>query len=213
MVFTGVVLVLSISACAGPFEQVNFEARESYRSGSLPEQFKADGIALLTATGGGIEYRKLVGDIVEEISIKLRPDLHVIPYWKTLSIINRDGLSSEYAEMLKEYDTTGILNKKVLMKLRDAMGVSYFLQPRLVSFEQTQSTRFSFLGLTMVKTQESRVKLYLELWNAETGEILWIGVGDTNMAMEHYRAKPISFEEVARFAIEKVVAKMPLRAQ
>ncbi|MBI5887587.1 MAG: hypothetical protein HZB82_02585 [Deltaproteobacteria bacterium] len=199
-----------LSACGGgAFTQVTTDGRESYRAAALNKEFKADGMALLTATGGGTENKKLLGDIVEDVLKAERPDLHIIPYWKNLSIINMNGLTADYAGMLKEYESTGILNRDALKKLKDAVGVMYFLQPRLVSFEQSQSNRFSFLGLSLVKTHESRIKVYLELWNAATGEIIWIGVGDATVATENYRARPVPFETAARYAVEKIAAKIP----
>ncbi len=205
-----VLILASFSACSGgAFTQVITDGRESYRSATLTDAFRADGIALLTATGGGTENKKLLGDIVEEVVKAERPDVRIIPYWKNLSIINMSGLTADYAGMLKEYELTGILNRDALKKLKDAVGVMYFLQPRLVSFEQTQAGRFSLLGLSIIKTHESRIKVYLELWNAATGEILWIGVGDATIASENYRAKPIPFETAARFAVKQIAAKIP----
>jgi hypothetical protein len=53
------------------------------------------------------------------------------------------------------------------------------------------------------------VKIYIELWNADTGEMVFIGVGETNMAQKSYRAKPIPFEDVAMVAAQKILAKIP----
>lgn len=199
-----------LTGCSSAFRQSNFIARESYSSVNLNSGFQ-EGIALLTATGGrdGIDFNKLLVEITENALREERSDIKLIPYWLTLSNINREGLTEEYASMLKDYSSTGILNKGVLEKIKGATGVRYFLQPRLVTYARYQHGRFNFLGLSLIKTHESLVKIYLELWNAETGEILWIGVTDTNVAEEHYKAKPIPFEDVARVAIRELIKKMP----
>ena len=111
--------------------------------------------------------------------------------------------------MLKDYAPTGILDKVALTKLKNAIGVSFFIQPKLVDFTQKDNIRFNPFGLTIMKTREVQVKVYIELWNAETGEILWVGVGEATVAIEDMRAKPISFEEVARLAVENVIQKLP----
>jgi hypothetical protein len=53
------------------------------------------------------------------------------------------------------------------------------------------------------------VKICIELWNADTCEMVFIGVGESNMAKKSYRAKPIPFEDVAMVAAQKILAKIP----
>lgn len=207
-----VAAALSLAGCTGQIKQRNSDAVESYRSEAFPADAWTEGVALLTATGErteGVEYRKLLGDIVEESLREKRPDIKVVPYWKALSIINTDGLTSEYALMLEHYDETGILDSRVLSKLGRSIGVRYFLQPRLVSFEQYQHGRFGFLGLTILKTHESKIKVYLELWRAEDGLLMWIGKGEANIAVENMLQRQVSFEDVAGLAVEKIVEKIP----
>lgn len=205
------VLFIMLAGCASrPLLQANFDVRESYRSSAFKNAGTEAVIGLLSASDeSGPEYKKLLGEFVEEALRNERPDVRLVPYWQSISHINSKGFTKDYAEMLKSYGSTGILDRDTLKKLGVALGVNYILQPRLISFNQSQSTRFSALGLTLFKTHESSIKIYIELWNVETGEIAWIGVGDANMASEHFRAKPIPFESVAKFAIENLIKKMP----
>lgn len=216
MKFRAAVLLLFmfLASCASmdPLRQFSFDVRESYRAPDRPDLYmNGEKIGLLTATDGedGVEYKKLLGDLLEEAIKKERPERAVVPYWKSLSTINGSGFNGDYAEMIKYYTSTGILEKKMLNKLGEALGVDYFLQPRIVNFRQSQSTRFGAFGLTLVKTHESEIKLYMEMWDARTGEILWIGVAESNMASERFMAKPIPFEEIARKAVDKLITKMP----
>ncbi|MDO8426004.1 MAG: hypothetical protein Q7T24_00645 [Deltaproteobacteria bacterium] len=144
-------LLFSAVSCTGPLQQANFNVRESYRSPGFKEINNGETVGLLTATDGesNIEYRKLLGEFVEEAIRSERPDIKVVPYWQSLSTINRVGYTGDYAEMLKAYASTGILDKARLKKLGDAIGAKYFLQPRLINFQQRQSTRFSAFGLTL----------------------------------------------------------------
>lgn len=208
-----VIFAAILWGCAGPLKQANSSARESYRSHQFKDGFNGARAALLTATvdsgSNHEEYRKILSDIVEEIIKKERKDINIIPLWESLSIINQAGLTADYSQMLKDYAPTGILDKVALTKLKNAIGVSFFIQPKLVDFTQKDNIRFNPFGLTIMKTREVQVKVYIELWNAETGEILWVGVGEATVAIEDMRAKPISFEEVARLAVENVIQKLP----
>lgn len=205
-------MLLALTACASdPLRQSNLNVRESYRVPGFTEEYSSEAIGLLAASDGenSFEYRKLLGEFVEEAVKRERPDLKVIPYWRSLGVINTKGFTTDYADMLKAYSSTGILDRDRLKKIGVAVGVRYFLQPRLVSFSQRQSTRFSAFGLTIFKTHESEIKIYIEMWDAVTGDLIWVGVAETNMASEKFMSRPIPFEEVAKFAIENLVKKMP----
>lgn len=206
-----ILLLPAAASCAsGPLLQVNLNARESYRSSDFKNVLDGEAVGLLTvAKENGHEYRKILGEIVEDALKVERPDIKVVPYWRTLSDINSEGLTKDYADMLNGYASTGILDRDDLKKLGLALRIKYFLMPRLVNFQQSQSTRFSALGLTLFKTHESDVKIYLELWDAGEGNIVWIGVGDATMADERLKAKPISFEQAVRAAVENLIKKMP----
>lgn len=198
------------SSCSRPFTQVNVIARETYRSASFTGA-EGTSIAILTATGSGsgTEYRKLIGEIVEEVIKSDREDIDILPYWEGLSKINREGLSGEYSEMLKLYAHSGILDKNVLLKLQNVLGVNYFIQPRLVEYSISRSGRWSLGGVSLIKTHETGLKLYFELWNGATGEVEWIGAGDGRFAQEHYKARPIPFEPVATEAIKALINQIP----
>lgn len=207
-----VLLLLGAVSCASdPLRQTRFDTRESYRAKEFNGAASPRVMGLLTTMekNSGTEYRRLLNDFIEQAVKRNRPEIHIIPYWEGLSTINNGGFTSAYAEMLKEYDSTGILNKATLKKLGDAMQTAYFIQPRLVNFQQKQSTRFSALGLTLFKTHETEIKIYIEIWDVNTGNIVWIGAGEASIANEYMRARAIPFEEVARILVEDLIQKMP----
>lgn len=204
-------LVILLTACAAdPLTQMNFRAREPFRS---VDSIFGNGVsvALLSASNSdtGFEYRELLGDYMEQALRSRRPEVKIVPYWDTLSIINGGGLSSDFARMLRGYYSTGILESTRLQKIGRLLGVRYIIYPKLVEFKQGQSNRLSVFGLSLFKTHESHIKLYMEIWNTETGRIAWVGSAEANMASEKLMAKPIPFEEITKFAIETLVQRIP----
>lgn len=205
-------MLLVLAGCAGsPLVQSNFTAMEPFRNPGHIVLGDGGSIAILTVTGGerGHEQRTLLVDFVSESIRKRNPEAKVVPYWEGLNIINGEGYTADYALMMSEYSATGILNRRILSKFGEVLGVAYFIQPRLTDFRQHQSTRFSFFGLTLFKTHESQIKLHFEVWEAKTGKIVWVGSTEANMASEDYEARPIPFEEIARYAVDNLVLKMP----
>lgn len=200
-----------VSCSGAPLVQSNFSAMEPFRSTGHAVIGNGSPIAILTAlaTDRGQEQKTLLVDFVSESIIKRNPSAKVVPYWEGLNVINSQGYTADYSQMMHEYSTTGILNKRTLSRFGEMLGVDYFIQPRLTDFSQHQSTRFSLLGLTLFKTHETHIKLYFEVWEASTGKIVWVGSTEANMASEHYKSKPIPFEEIARYAVDNLVLKMP----
>lgn len=203
--------LLFLASCAGgPLVQSNYTAMEPFRNPGHVVIGNGDAIALLTVMGGEKpEQKTLLVDFVSESIKKRNPSSKVVPYWEGLNVINSEGYTADYALMMGEYSTTGILNRRILSKFGEILGVKYFVQPKLADFKQHQSTRFSFFGLTLFKTHESQIKLYFEVWEAKTGRIVWIGSTEANMASENYESRPIPFEEIARYAVDNLVLKMP----
>ena len=204
-------LLFLLVACSGAPLQSNFSAMEPFRNPDHVVLGNGGSIALLTVMGTdrGQEHKTLLVDFVSESIKKRNPAVKVVPYWEGLNIINSEGFTADYALMMNEYSTTGILNRRILSKFGEILGVTYFIQPKLTDFKQHQSTRFSLLGLTLFKTHESQIKLYFEVWEAKTGRIVWVGSTEANMASENYKARPVPFEEIARYAVDNLVLKMP----
>ncbi|MFQ5586104.1 MAG: hypothetical protein ACE5GF_04695 [Thermodesulfobacteriota bacterium] len=208
---SAVLLIVGSYGCAKPFLQSFVNAKELYRSEHIPEEVLQGGrMAILNATvsTGQEEYRRLLGDILEETIEAQKKEILIIRSGETLSLINKAGLAGDYARMMRDYAYTGVLDRSVLQKIGEALNASFVAQPRLIKFVQGSSTRFSVFGLTLIKTHESSVKIYLEIWKASTGEVVWSGVGESIMAGENISAKPIKFEFVARAASDMLVQKI-----
>jgi len=86
--------------------------------------------------------------------------------------------------------------------------VKYIAQPRLLSYIERTSTRLSAFGLSLVSTRETTVKVSLQLWDTDTGKIVWEGSGQATIAVEALRAKPVSFEEVVEAASRELMKRL-----
>ena len=90
--------------------------------------------------------------------------------------INREGLAGEYAKLRADYELSDILDGVgTLRKIAAAIGVRYVFRPRLAAFSQTMTDRFKFPGfdLLITQTRSSNMRISLQLWDAETGELIW----------------------------------------
>ena len=102
---------------------------------------------------------------------------------ETATRINQAGLAAEYVRMRIDYERSDILDREPLRKIGAALGVRYVFQPRLAFFNQTIYQRWEFPGLNVwvLQTRVSILRQSLQLWDTETGELLWASLGEGDL--------------------------------
>ncbi|HXZ25033.1 MAG TPA: hypothetical protein VEI24_02340 [Nitrospiria bacterium] len=191
---------LLLTACAGPLKQIGSETSFTSKSSSFdPFSLQHEQVAVLNAVVGfGLEgYSQQVSRSLSVAVKESYPSMKMIPAHETLSRINRDGLAEDYAAMVSNYMASGILDRDMLRKIGQATGARYVFQPGLAAFSQSMSGRFSAFGLRIVQTRVSVLRLSVQLWDTQTGEIVWEASGEATLAGEDVREVRIPFEEIA----------------
>ncbi len=128
---------------------------------------------------------------------------------KASSLVNEAGLAEDYAAMIEAYDKTHILYRDTLRKIGQAVGVRYFAIPILVRFDEGRKGRISFFGLRAVETAWATARFQLQIWDAQSGWMVWEGLVDLTLAQERIRERPISFEDMIRLTWEALIEKIP----
>lgn len=193
--------VLLSAACAGPLQQWGEETTFHPKAASFdPSTLKQEQVAVLNAVVGfGLEgYAHQVSRSLSTALSQPHVPIKSLTAHDTLNRLNREGLTGEYAEMVSHYVRTGILNRAGLENIGRALHVAYVFQPSLASFSQSVSGRFSFLGLRLLQTRITTIRLTLQLWDTRTGEIVWESSGEATLAAEDVREFRIPFDEIAR---------------
>jgi len=193
--------LLISTACVGPLQQWGEETTFHPKAASFdPSALKQEQVAVLSATVGfGLEgYAHQVSHSLASALTQTRIPIKSLTVQDTLSRINVEGLTGEYAGMVSTYTRTGILDREGLEKIGRALHVSYVFQPVLASFTQSMSGRLSVLGLRLIQTRVTFLRLTLQLWDTRTGEIVWESSGEATLAGEDIREARIPFDEIAR---------------
>jgi len=141
-----------------------------------------------------------------------RPDIRVIGLPEALSAVNQASLSDEYKQMYVDYSDTGIFKKDSLRKVGEVIGVRYLAQLKLSGFSQNSKGRFNFLGLRLLQTKEANIRLFLQIWNSETGAIVWEGTEEVNYAWDTTSEKPVTFQLIVEEIARNLVSKLPVEA-
>jgi hypothetical protein len=128
-----------------------------------------------------------------------RPPMRAIPGYETLSILNEKGLADDYAGLISGYSASGILERQALIRIGSALRSHYLMLPGLAEFNQTVIDKFEALGFKLVRTRITSIKLWLQLWDARTGRIVWESSGEVTAVTQLLRAKrTVPVDELAR---------------
>jgi hypothetical protein len=170
------------------------------------------GIGVLTpaAPTGQESDKQALGD---SLSTALQHELgtsHVLGLPEMLSAINRAGLAGAYARALVDYENTGILDRDALRSIGEASGVRYLAKLNLGNFNQSSDKRLAIAGIRMFDTWRATIRVHLEVWDSQTGEIAWQGNDELVYAREGVKERPVTFRQVADVAASNLVQKVGL---
>ncbi len=176
-----------------------------------PGDLEAGGIAFLTpftVTGQEEDRQPLALAFVSAVQDK-RPNLRVLGLSETLSAINRAALTADYQRMLLTYRDTGAFDPKILHRIGEAVGVRYVGQLKLPHFSQWAKERFGVFGLSIIQTPSANIRIYLQIWDSEQGNIAWEGQNELTTAFETPAETTVPFENVVRECAAELVARLP----
>ena len=150
----------------------------------------------------GLDF--MLGEVLQTVA----PHMHIVSPQHSISQINQQGLAAEYTQMRTDAEQSHILNRESLKKIGRAIGARYVFQPRLAAFTQTMYDRWTFpgLGVLLVQVRSSNLRMSLQLWNTETGELLWASMAEGTMQNEAVSKDPVYFEDAARVALGSIIA-------
>ena len=146
--------------------------------------------------------------ILAHILKKMTPNWKVVDEQATLTGINTHGLGTEYTRMRRDAEDSHLLDRELLRKIGAALRARYIFQPRLASFTQVMTLRWKIPGFEfrVAETRSSVMRSSLQLWDSESGELIWSSAAETVMASEVVSQDPVFLEDVARVTFGSLMA-------
>jgi hypothetical protein len=106
-------------------------------------------------------------------------------------VINEKGLGRNYTDLLSGFARAGILDATLLRQIGAALGSHYILLPGLAEYDQLILDKYETLGVKLVRIRVTTLRLWLQLWDAQTGRILWESAGEVTAVTPLLNAKRI----------------------
>lgn len=208
-------LALLLSACAN--QQLQTKTQQSIPTTQVqtidlqPEDLRKGGMAFITPSSitGQEEDKQALALAFTEVLLKMRPDLKVTALPQTLSAINRQGLTREYRQMFEDYRLTGIFDRETLQKVAQVTKTRYLVQLKLGAFRQESKSRFGLLGLRVLETKISTIRLFLQIWDSEDGSVAWEGAQESTVSHESLAEEYVSMKSIVQESARDLVANLP----
>jgi len=206
--FLLVAYLISISACTG----IQIYSSSSHNSISLEKNdLEKFGLAFLTPTTptGHEEDKQALAFGFSDVLKARRSKINFVSLPTTLGKINRANLTDDYKQMYSEYTITGILKKETLEKFSHLVNVRYFALLNLGQFTTGSNNRFGVLGLRIIDTRYSNIRLFMQIWDSHNGAIAWEGMVELNYSDETISESPVTFKTVVEESAKLMVDKLP----
>jgi hypothetical protein len=178
----GFAIGLTLLAGCGPPHLADTHTTSTPR----PQSFDVAALArepvavLGVVTPGGLQgFGPVLAHALDASLSKTSPPIRGIAAYETMNVLNDHGLAAQYADLLAGYSRSGILEREKLRRVGRAVGCRYLLLPGLAQLEQLLADRFEAVGLKIVRNRVVTLRLWLQLWDAETGRIVWESSGET----------------------------------
>lgn len=168
-------------------------------------------LALLTptATFGQEENRQSVARAFQVALADARPDLPLLGLPETLSAINAANLFETYAKLHQGYRESGLLERAPLKAVGETVGARYLVQLKVQSFQQNNAQRFAYLGVSLLKTQTTSLRLFLQVWDSQAGAIIWEDSAEVQRQVEAIRERGVGLEAAVTQAARDLIARLP----
>jgi hypothetical protein len=204
-----------LGACAN--QQIQAQTQQSIPTTQVlvvalqRDDLRAGGIAFITPSSitGQEEDKQALAMSFTEVLLQRRPDLGVMSLSQTLSAINRQGLTREYRQMFEDYRLTGIFDRETLEKVAKVTKTRYLAQLKLGAFRQEPKSRFGFLGLRVLETKTSTIRLFLQIWDSQDGSVAWEGAQESTVSHESIAEEYVSMKDIVQESARDLVGHLP----
>jgi hypothetical protein len=177
-----------------------------------PDVFEEQALALFPAvTIPGLRGNEAaLSYYLDDIIRKLAPKWRTVSPKSTVTRINQQGLAERYIKLMQDHEQSNIFDRNLLRPVAAALGARYVFQPRLAFLVQTMTDRWKVpaLDVRVSQTRSSIMRLSLELWDADSGELVWASVAETNMANEAVSQDPVYLEDIARATLGSMISDL-----
>lgn len=113
---------------------------------------------------------------------EVSPPIREIPPLEATNRLTDQGLAAEYADLLSGFVRSGILERQRQRRIGSGLGSRYVLLPGVAQFDEIVIDKFEAAGFKLFRNRITTLRLWLQLWDAQTDHIVWESAGEVTVA-------------------------------
>lgn len=180
------IMVLFVYGCT-PTTTIVDTSCPRYRS----EEFSRDdisrgGIAVMPVLGAeeNEPYRRPMGDVLKRHMSEAFGSEQVMHPQDVIKILNEHDMMEVYLNVLVNYKNTGIISDDLVRDIGNLLRVEYLLYTRLLARRELEYVNTGYIS-DLVNME--KLVAQSEVWDVNTGDIVWQGNGGVAANRQHSR--------------------------
>jgi hypothetical protein len=137
---------------------------------------------------------------------EVTPPIREISTDQTLNRLTDKGLTTEYADLRAGFARNGILDRQRLRRIGMGLGSRYVLLPGLAQFDAEILDKYEAAGIKLLRNRVTTLRLWLQLWDSQTGHIVWESSGEVTVATVFLSPKQaVALEQTAKKLLVRMI--------
>ena len=137
---------------------------------------------------------------------EVTPPVREISTDQTLNQLTDKGLAAEYADMRAGFARNGMLDRPRLRRIGLGLGSRYVLLPGVAQFDEQIIDKFEAAGIKLLRNRVTTLRLWLQLWDSQTGHIVWESSGEVTVATAFLSPKQtVALEQTTKKLLVRMI--------
>jgi hypothetical protein len=137
---------------------------------------------------------------------EVTPPISEIPTEETLNLLTDQGLATDYADLRVNFARNGMLDRQRLRRIGLGLGSRCVLLPGLAQFDESIIDKFEAGGIKLLRNRVTTLRLWLQIWDSQTGHLVWESSGEVTTATVFLSPKQtVALEQIAKKLLVRMI--------
>jgi hypothetical protein len=199
--FLAAVLTVLLAGCDPPYLADTYATSTSKpKSLDVTELIRTPVAVLGFVAPGNLEgFSPTLSQALSGALAEVNPPIREISTEETLNRLTDQRLTTEYADLRAGFARAGMLDRQRLRRIGFGLGSRYILLPGVAQFDETIIDKFEAAGIKLLRNRVTTLRLWLQLWDTESGHIVWESTGEVTTATVFLSPKQtVALEQIAK---------------
>ena len=203
-----VLLLTCVVGCDPPYLSDTYAtSNPKLKSFDASELTRSPVVVLAFLTPGNLQgFGPTLSHALTGALAQVSPPIREISTNETLNRLTDAGLASDYADLRTGFARNGILDRERLRRIGQGLGAQYVLLPGLAQFDEAIVDKFEAIGIKLLRNRVTTLRIWLQLWDSQTGHIVWESSGEVTAATVFLSAKQtVALEQTAKRLLVRMI--------